>query len=48
MLLGKGNILYILSSDHGAVALPEYLNAQGMYAGRIPDPQRDSLFNDSK
>jgi|LULX01.1.fsa_nt_gb predicted AlkP superfamily pyrophosphatase or phosphodiesterase len=45
MLLGKGNILYILSSDHGAVALPEYLNAQGLYAGRIPDPQRDSLFN---
>ena len=45
MSLGKGNVLYILSSDHGAVALPEYLNAQGMYAGRIPDPQRDSLFN---
>ena len=45
MLLGKGNVLYILSSDHGAVALPEYLNAQGLYAGRIPDPQRDSLFN---
>jgi len=45
MSLGKGNVLYILSSDHGAVALPEYLLSQGLDAGRIPDPQRDSLFN---
>jgi predicted AlkP superfamily pyrophosphatase or phosphodiesterase len=44
MLLGKGNVLYVLTSDHGVLALPEYLLNQGLNAGRIPGPQRDSLF----
>ncbi len=42
--VGSGNVLYVLSSDHGAFGLPEYLQAQGIEAGRIPEPQRDSLY----
>ena len=44
ILLGKGNVLYILSSDHGALSLPEYLLSKGLDAGRISDSKRDSLF----
>jgi predicted AlkP superfamily pyrophosphatase or phosphodiesterase len=43
--LGKGNILYILSSDHGVLDLPEYLSEQGIDSGRISRAVRDSIFN---
>ena len=42
--VGTGNVLYVLSSDHGAFGLPEYLQSQGIDSGRIPKPKRDSLF----
>ena len=42
--IGPGNILYILSSDHGAVDLPEYLRSQGVDAGRIPKPTREAFY----
>ena len=42
--VGSGKVLYVLSSDHGALGLPEYLKSQGIDAGRIPKPTRDSLF----
>ena len=43
--VGSGNILYVLSSDHGAFGLPEYLQSQGIDSGRIPKPKRDSLYS---
>jgi len=43
--LGKGNILYILSSDHGVLDLPEYLSEQGIDSGRISRAVRDSIFS---
>jgi len=42
--VGSGKVLYVLSSDHGALGLPEYLQSQGIDSGRIPKPKRDSLF----
>jgi len=42
---GKGNVLYILSSDHGVLELPEYLSEQGINSGRVPRAVRDSLYN---
>lgn len=41
---GKGNVLYILTSDHGAVDLPEYAIYQGKDAGRIPVATRDAFY----
>ena len=42
---GKGNVLYILSSDHGVLELPEYLSEQGVNSGRVPKAKRDSIYN---
>ena len=42
---GKGNVLYILSSDHGVLELPEYLSEQGINSGRVPKAKRDSIYN---
>ncbi|HIF82353.1 MAG TPA: hypothetical protein EYQ37_00530 [Candidatus Marinimicrobia bacterium] len=42
--VGSGKVLYILSSDHGALGLPEYLKSQGIDSGRIPHLKRDSLY----
>ena len=42
---GKGNVLYILSSDHGVLELPEYLSEQGINSGRISKVERDSIYN---
>ncbi len=42
---GEGNVLYVVSSDHGAIELPEYLVAQGIDGGRIPKPTRDELYS---
>ena len=45
--IGKGDVLYILTSDHGIVDLPEYLQTKGIDAGRIPKATRDSLYKDA-
>ena len=42
--VGSGKVLYVLSSDHGALSLPEYLQSQGIDSGRIPQWKRDSLY----
>jgi len=42
---GKGNVLYILSSDHGVLELPEYLSEQGINSGRVIKVERDSIYN---
>ena len=42
--IGKDEILYVFTSDHGVLGLPEYLKSKGIDAGRIPKPTRDSLF----
>ena len=44
--IGSGNTLYVLTSDHGSIALPEYLKSQGIDAGRIPKQMKDSLYAD--
>ncbi|MBC8344949.1 MAG: alkaline phosphatase family protein [Candidatus Marinimicrobia bacterium] len=46
--VGIGNTLYILTSDHGSIELPEYLKAKGIDAGRISKPTKDSLYTDVK
>ncbi|MBT4452631.1 MAG: hypothetical protein HOC49_01130 [Candidatus Marinimicrobia bacterium] len=46
--VGIGNTLYILTSDHGSIALPEYLKSQGIDAGRISKPMKDSLYAEVK
>ena len=46
--IGSGNTLYVLTSDHGSIALPEYLKSEGIDAGRIPKPMKDSLYADVK
>ncbi len=33
--VGLENVMFILSSDHGAIPLPEYLQSQGIDAGRM-------------
>ena len=43
--IGTNNTLYLLSSDHGVLELPEYLISKDLDAGRIPTVQRDSLFS---
>lgn len=42
--IGKGNVLYILTSDHGAVDLPEYARSQGKDAGRIQKATRNAMY----
>ncbi|MEE8335762.1 MAG: alkaline phosphatase family protein [Candidatus Neomarinimicrobiota bacterium] len=42
--VGTGKTFYVLSSDHGAIALPEYLQKLGLDTGRIHKPSRDSLY----
>ena len=42
---GKGNVLYILSSDHGVMELPEYLSEKGINSGRVSKIERDSIYN---
>ena len=42
--IGKDEILYVFTSDHGVLGLPEYLKSKGIDAGRIPKPTRDALF----
>lgn len=46
--IGSGNTLYVLTSDHGSIALPEYLKSEGINAGRIPKQMKDSLYADVK
>jgi len=42
--IGEGNVLYVVSSDHGAIELPEFLVSRGIDGGRIPKPTRDELY----
>jgi len=44
--LGNNKTLYILTSDHGVLDLPEYLQSKGVNAGRIPSKFKDSLYID--
>jgi len=46
--VGLENIFFVLSSDHGSMALPEYLKNLGYNSGRISKPDRDSLYNQIK
>ncbi len=44
--LGKDQVLFILSGDHGSMPLPEYLSSQGLKARRVGEEAyafRDSL-----
>ena len=45
--IGVGNVLYVVSSDHGAIELPEYLVSREIDGGRIPKPQRDQFYNNA-
>ena len=42
--IGNSSVLYVLTSDHGVIELPEYLNEKGITSGRIPSAVRDSII----
>ena len=42
--IGNSNVLYVLTSDHGVIELPEYLKDKGFTSGRIPSAVRDSII----
>ena len=42
--IGAGKVLYVATSDHGSIELPEYLLSKGVDAGRISKVKRDSLY----
>ena len=42
--VGAGNTLYILTGDHGAMDLPEYLLSKNISSGRISGEQRKKIY----
>lgn len=43
----KNDVVYVLTSDHGACTIPEYSNALGLQAARIKKKQISSAINDA-
>ena len=44
--IGLDNTLFVLSSDHGVMDLPEYLIAQNIASGRVNLPFKRAVFSD--
>ena len=44
--VGLQNILFVLTSDHGGLALPEYRQKMGLPGGRISRPERKTAIQD--
>ncbi len=42
--VNMGQVLFILTSDHGSMAIPEYLHAKGEDAGRIDKQDKNARF----
>ena len=44
--VGLENVLFVLTSDHGGLALPEYRQKMGLPGGRISRPERKTAIQD--
>ena len=42
--IGLDNVLFILTGDHGVMALPEYLQSQKISSGRVSASQRKNVY----